>query len=193
MEDNYGAYREEVSNRRGRVPLILFAFPHVRELALQSDTTHPSFNLFQYVRFEMEGKAAVVLDCPIAIEGGLEGKTDPGFNCPIATVEGELEGRRALDLDRPIEGGLEGRTDPDFVSPIATVEAELGGGAFLDFDRSVATEEGESGGAAFLDFGRPIPTIEGGFQGTTSLGIPGMLYKWVVHYALFNCYRSRRQ
>jgi hypothetical protein len=95
----------------GRVPLILFAFPHVREL-----------------RRLMEGRAAVVLDCPIAIEGGLEGKTDPGFNCPIATVEGELEGRTALDLDRPIEGGLEGRTDPDFVSPIATVEAEVGGG-----------------------------------------------------------------
>ncbi|KFZ19796.1 hypothetical protein V502_03463 [Pseudogymnoascus sp. VKM F-4520 (FW-2644)] len=140
MKDNFGAYRAEVSKRRG--PLILFAFPHVRELALQSDTTDPSFNLFQYVRFP-------------AVEGGLEGKTDPGFDCPIATVEGGLEGRTALDLDRSIEGELEGRTDPDFDCTIATVEGEFGGGPFLDFDR-------------------PIATVGGGFEGRTFLGIPDL-------------------
>ena len=94
MKDNYGAYREEVSKRRG--PLILFAFPHVRQLLLHGDTTHPSFTLFQYVRFATGG-----LDRPIAVEGGLEGKTGPDFDCPIA-----MAGKAALDLD----GGLEGRT-----------------------------------------------------------------------------------
>jgi hypothetical protein len=124
MEDNYGAYREEVSNRRGRVPLILFASPHVREIALQSDTTHPSFNLFQYARFARGG-----LDRPIAVEGGLDGKTRPDFNCPIA-----IRGRAALDLDRPIvvEGRLEGRTGPDFDCPIA-----MAGIAALDLDRGL--------------------------------------------------------
>lgn len=158
MKDNFGAYRAEVSKRRG--PLILFAFPHVRELALQSDTTDPSFNLFQYVRFP-------------AVEGGLEGKTDPGFDCPIATVEGGLEGRTALDLDRSIEGELEGRTDPDFDCTIATVEGEFGGGPFLDFDR-------------------PIATVGGGFEGRIFLGIPGILCKLVFHNVLFNRCRSRR-
>lgn len=147
-ENNYGAYRAEVSKRREH--LILFAFPHVTELRRQKTKTHPSFNLFQYVRFAtvergMEGRAALLLDRPIAVEGGLEGKTDPDFDCPIATVEGGLEGRTALDLDRPIEGGLEGRTDPHLGCPVATVEAKFGGGAFQDFDRSVATVKGESG------------------------------------------------
>ncbi|KFY80219.1 hypothetical protein V499_00893 [Pseudogymnoascus sp. VKM F-103] len=102
--DNYGAYREEVSKRYG--PLIPFAFPHVRQLLLHGDTAHPSFTLFQYVRFATGG-----LDCPIVAEGGLEGKTGPDFECPIA-----MAGRAALDLD----GGLEGRTIlgiPDLADP----------------------------------------------------------------------------
>ncbi|KAL5344390.1 hypothetical protein ACLOAV_010650 [Pseudogymnoascus australis] len=158
MKDNFGAYRAEVSKRRG--PLILFAFPHVRELALRSDTTHPSFNLFQYVRFEgvereLEGRAALVLGCPTVAEERFKGKTDPVFDCPIATIEGGLEGRTALDLDRLIEGGLEGRTDPDFDCPIAMVEGEIGWGSFLDY-------------------GRPIATVGGGFEGRTLLGIPDL-------------------
>jgi hypothetical protein len=96
MEDNYGAYREEVSNRRGRVPLILFAPPHVREVKQKIDTTHPSFNLFQYVRFARGG-----LDRPVAVEGGLEGRTGLDFDHPIA-----MAGIAALD--RGLEGTFVG-------------------------------------------------------------------------------------
>ncbi|OBT48548.1 hypothetical protein VE00_01388 [Pseudogymnoascus sp. WSF 3629] len=154
MEDNYGAYREEVSNRRGRGPLILFAFPHVRELALRSDTTHPSFNLFQYVRFEgvereLEGRAALVLGCPTVVEERLKGKTDSGFDCLIATVEERLEGRTALDLYRPI----------------ATVEGEFGEGGFLNIDR-------------------PITTIGGGFEGGSFLGIQDLADNDTAFHAL---------
>ncbi|KFX99935.1 hypothetical protein V490_01586 [Pseudogymnoascus sp. VKM F-3557] len=51
---------------------------------------------FNTIRFPTGG-----LDRPIAVEGGLEGKTGPDFDCPIAMAE-----KAALDLD----GGLEGRT-----------------------------------------------------------------------------------
>ncbi|KFY41499.1 hypothetical protein V494_02963 [Pseudogymnoascus sp. VKM F-4513 (FW-928)] len=66
MEDNYGAYRQEVSSRRGHRP--------------------------------------------IAVEGGLDGKTGPDLDCPIA-----MAGIAALDLDRGLQGTFLGI--PDLADP----------------------------------------------------------------------------